>query len=318
MNTKNIMVVSKIGLVLILLTACSAIAPAPVPTPTAVVMPSTGIQYHFVTNSLQLPATQAQTQAFALNIDGDPQQKLDNKFGDMFTLLMSAAPGLNLQSTLDQAVNAGQLVSLHAVQANDPLNDPSVSWTILQGQAAGSAPRFDGTDTFMTASDVSIASPVIGSLVTGHFVGASGKAGVQIFLLGQTVKVDLIGVRLEADFGVNGCVNGKLGGGVTVAEFKNKLLPAIAEGLNQIITADATATKILSQSFDANNDGTITSQELEGNPLLMIAISPDLDLLDASGIYNPGQDGVKDSYSVGFGFSCIPASFTMPETVLVP
>ena len=31
----------------------------------------------------------------------------------------------------------------------------------------------------------------------------------------------------------------------------------------------------------------------------MIAITPDMDLLDASGAFNPGQDGVKDSYSVG-------------------
>jgi hypothetical protein len=123
---------------------------------------------------------------------------------------------------------------------------------------------------------------------------------------------------LEADVSEKGCVNGKLGGGLTVDDFQSKLLPAIVDGLNQIIQADLTATKILSQVFDTNHDGTITLQELEGNPLLMIAISPDLDLLDASGAYNPRQDGVKDSYSVGLGFTCVPSSFTTPEILLIP
>jgi len=318
MNRKNILVVVNTGLVFILLAACSAMTPAPAPTPTAVVMPSTGIQYQFVTNSLLLPATQAETQTFALNIDGDPQQKLDNKFGEMFTLLTSAAPSLNLQLTLDQTVKSGQLVSLHAVQANDLLNDSSVSWSIFQGQAAASTPRFDGTDIFKPAFDVSSDSSIIGSLVNGHFSGASGKASIEISLLGQIVKVDLIGGMLEADVSEKGCVNGKLGGGLTVGDFKSKLLPAIGKGLNQIIKADMTTTKLLSQVFDSNSDGTITIQELEGNPLLMIALSPDLDLLDASGTYNPRQDGVKDSYSVGFGFTCVPSSFTMPEKLLIP
>jgi hypothetical protein len=44
----------------------------------------------------------------------------------------------------------------------------------------------------------------------------------------------------------------------------------------------------------------------------MLAISPDLDLLDDSGKFNPGQDGVKDSYSAGLGFTCGPATFTAP------
>jgi hypothetical protein len=46
--------------------------------------------------------------------------------------------------------------------------------------------------------------------------------------------------------------------------------------------------------------------------VLMVAGSPDLDLLDASGKFNPGQDGVKDSYSMGLGFTCVPAKFTAP------
>ena len=138
MKTKNVFVLNT-GLIVLMLAACSALKPTPaqpVSTPTAVIIPVTGVQYQFVTNKLLLPATRAQTQAFALNIDNDSKQNSDNKFGELLTLLTSAAPDLELQSTLDQAVDTGQLVSLHMVLTNDFMNDPSVSWSIFLGQSA--------------------------------------------------------------------------------------------------------------------------------------------------------------------------------------
>jgi hypothetical protein len=245
-------------------------------------------------------------------VDADPQQHPDNKFGEMLTLLTSAALGLELQSNLDQAINTGQLVLLHVVKADDPLNDPNVSWSIFLGQTAQAAPSFGGSDKFMLNPAAPTNTPIVGALTNGHFTGGQGTARIKIFLMGQPAEVDLIGVRLETDLSAQGCVTGKLGGGVTVDEFRGKLLPAIAEGLNQIIKTDNAVANTLRQAFDSDQNGTITTQELENNPLLMFAISPDLDLLDASGKYSPGQDGVKDSYSVGLGFTCVPAAFTAP------
>ncbi len=319
MKMKNIFVVINVGLILSLLAACSALKPAPTPAPTqtAVVPPTSGVEYYFVTNKLLIPTTQEQTQAYALNVDGDGQQSLDNKFGDLFTLLTSAVQGIELQTTLDQAVSAGQVVSLQVVKADNPLNDPSVLWSIFSGQKALSAPKFDGFDKFMLDSAAPVNPPIIGSLTNGHFTGGPGSARVQMFLLGQLIEVDLIGVRLDTDLSAEGCANGKLGGGVTVDEFRNKLLPAITEGLNGFIKLNNSGANTLLKTFDSDNNGAITAQELENNPLLMIAISPDLDLLDASGKFQPGQDGVKDSYSLGQGFTCVPATFTAP-LVLVP
>jgi hypothetical protein len=303
------------GLILVLLAACNALKPTPaqpVSTPTVVVTPATGLQYQFVTDKLLLPATREQTQAFALNVDNDSQQNPDNKFGELLTLLTSAVPGLELQSTLDQAVDDGQLVSLHMVKTDDFLNDPSVSWSLFLGQRAQTAPSFDGADQFTLDSATPLNSPIIGSLTDGRFAGGPGAAQVGMVLLGQRVEVDLIGVRLEADFSADGCVDGKLGGGVTVEEFRSRLLPAIAGGLNLIIKENNTAATPLLKAFDSDKDGSITAQELEKNPILMIAVSPDLDLLDASDKFNPGQDGVKDSYSIGLGFTCVPATFVVP------
>jgi len=303
MKPKSIFAAIRFFLILTLLSACNmpqSSKPAPTPTPEAA--PATGIQYHFVTNRLLVPATQEQAQAFGLNVDGDSQQQPDNLVGKLLTLLTSMVPSLEIQSTIDQAMNSGQLVSLHVVKADNLMNDPDVSWLIIQGQNSESVPAFDGTDKFIPDASTPVNSPIIGTLTNGHFSGGPGTAHIRVFLMDQLVEFDLIGVHIE----------GKVGGGVTVDEFRSKLLPAIASGLNQIIKLDSTMANTILPVFDSDRDGAITAKELENNALLMLAASPDLDLLDASGKFNPGQDGVKDSYSIGLGFTCVPASFSAP------
>jgi hypothetical protein len=315
MKIKNVFVLNA-SLILLLLVGCSVINPTPVQpvsTPTVVVTPSSGVQYQYVTNTLMLPSTAEQTQAFALNVDNDSKQSTENKFGELLSLLTSAAPGLELQSMLDQTINNGQLVTLHMVKANDFLNDPDVSWFVFLGQGTNATPIFDGTDEFTLDSATPLNSPIVGSITNGHFSGGPGSARIRMFLLGQLVEVDLIGVRLEADVNQNGCVNGIIGGGVTVNEFQSKILPALANGLNQLVQDNNAAAPLLLQAFDSDKDKTILAQELENNPVLMIALSPDLDLLDSAGDFNPGIDGEKDSYSMGLGFTCVPASFVVIE-----
>ena len=300
---------------ILLLASCSVLNPTTAPTQTpeaSQVPPAAGTQNHFVTNKLLIPTTQAQAQAYALNLDGNSQNHTQNLFGGLLALLTTAAPGVNLQSTVDQAVKAGQVVSLHVVKTNDLQNASSVSWSIFQGQKTQSPPKFDGSDQFAIDSAGPTSSPIVGSLTNGHFTGGPGTAQVTLYLLGTPVDVSLIGVRLDSDLSAKGCTNGKLGGGVTVDDFRNKLLPGIVAGLNGIIGTDKTAAAPLLQALDSDHNGTISVQELENNPLLMAALSPDLDLLDGSGKFNPGQDKVKDSYSMGLGFTCVPATFTAP------
>jgi hypothetical protein len=317
MESKNIFIVHTILILFLLLVACSApkptpTQPAPTQTQTVEPLPDTSIRYHFVTNKLLVPTTQEQAQVFALNIDEDPQQHPDNLFGELLTMLLSASPALELQPTVDQAVDAGQIITLHLLQVDDPVNDSSAMWSIFQGQKTLSAPSFNGTDRFTLDPVAPTNSLVAGSLTNGHFTGGPGTARAQIALMGMLVEVDLIGVRLEADVSAQGCANGKLGGGVTVDEFNAKLLPSLADGLTQVVKADITGASALAQLFDLDRNAVITVQELKNNLLLKIAISPDLDLLDASGKFNPRQDGVKDSLSVGLGFTCVPATFAAP------
>ena len=312
MKQTKILIAANASLLLVSLSACSALklpAAAPQPAPSAQVQPGTGVEYHFVTDQLLLPTTQSQADLFALNIDDDPGNGGDNLFGRLLTLLTKAAPSVEAQTTLDAAVAAGKLVSLHVVKADDPLNDTSVSWSIVQGKDSTAAPAFDGSDEFQVDAAAPVNAPIVGALSAGHFTGGPGAARVRIFLFNEPIDVDLIGLRLEADVSDQGCTNGKLGGGVTDDEFRSKLLPAIAKGLNQVLEVNPAAASMVLQAFDSNSDAKISVEELEKNPILTMAASPDLDLLDGSGTFNPGQDGKKDAYSVGLGFTCVPATF---------
>jgi hypothetical protein len=315
MKIVKVFIVANLSIILLLMAACNAALPMSTPTPTAEILPPTGVKYQFVTNRLLIATTHEQAQAFALNIDGDAQNQADNRFGTLLSLIQSVAPNLAFQENLDQAVSNGQVVTLHMVQADDPLNDPSVTWFLILGETALTAPLFDGSDEFALNTAVPGGFPIPGSLTNGHFIGGPGRAPIQIYLLGQPVEVELVGVLLEADVSPTGCTNGKLGGGVTGDELKSKLLPAIADGLNLVIKSDQALANAILAVFDSERNGSISVEELENNPLLMLTMAPDLDLMDASGNFNPGQDGVNDSYSIGFGFTCVPAELPLPTDV---
>lgn len=294
------------SLIAFLLSACGAPTPAPTPTPTAA--PAVSVNYHFVTSQLLIPTTQAQADSFALNIDGDPQNKADNLFGGLLTLLNSASPGLELQATIDKTITGGQIVSLHSLQGDSQ----KASWSVFAGETAASAPRFDGTDTFKIDAAISTDVVLTGSVVNGRFDGGPGEVRAQFDVLGAPIDVSLLGVRLAADVSEKGCTNGRVGGGISVTDFQGKMLPALANGLNRVIAADQTLAPTLSATFDTDQNGTVTAEELQNNLLLKLATTPDLDLLDAAGKFNPRQDGVNDSMSVGLGFTCAPAIFTAP------
>ncbi len=289
-------------------TAKPTIPPPVVPSES----PAVDTPHTFVTNTLTLPLSATQSQELALNIDNDPQGTPDNLLGRIFSTFLDISPEFELQSTVDQMISTGQVVMLHQVQAADLQNDASAQWSIYHGQRPASPPAFNGSDVFAVDASMPSNSMIPGSITNSHFSGGPGSARVQMVFLGAPIAVDLIGVHLEADVSVNGCINGRIGGGVSQADFQAIFLPAFAQGLNQTIAAEpgAAFSQTVLAAFDGDHNGTITREELQGNLLLSLATSPDLDLLDASGAFNPNQDGVKDSLSLGLGFTCVPASFT--------
>ncbi len=62
-------------------------------------------------------------------------------------------------------------------------------------------------------------------------------------------------------------------------------------------------------------DGVITVEEMLANPLIKALFAPDVDLLDHDGAFQEDphkRDGVKESMSLGVGFTCVKASYDAP------
>jgi hypothetical protein len=125
-------------------------------------------------------------------------------------------------------------------------------------------------------------------------------------------RLDLASAHVQATCDATGCT-GKLGGGIATTQVNEVLIPAMAAALQTVVDASCptscspAATNILNL-FDANNDRKVTADELRANFLIQaIFLSPDLDLLRANG--RPGHDGVRESVSVGLGFTAKRARF---------
>ena len=52
--------------------------------------------------------------------------------------------------------------------------------------------------------------------------------------------------------------------------------------------------------------------EFADDPLIGSLLSPDLDLFDGMGNFNPRVDGIRDSLSLGVGFTGVGATFPWP------
>ena len=124
------------------------------------------------------------------------------------------------------------------------------------------------------------------------------------------IEIRLAAARIQADCDADGC-SGKFGGGIPETEVDTLIIPAMAARMQAVIdasscgpTSPGSCTGLPGQIlglFDANGDFKVTADEVRANFLVMAVLAPDLDLLDAKG--RPGQDGIRDSLSLGLGFT---------------
>ena len=65
--------------------------------------------------------------------------------------------------------------------------------------------------------------------------------------------------------------------------------------------------------FDvAPADCKVSLEEVKDSNLIKSLLTPDVDLMDSTGAFNPLKDGEKDSLSLGVGFTAISGSFPIP------
>ena len=267
--------------------------------------------YRYVTDSLRIGSTAFEASTFAFDLDGDKRK--DNVMGQALVLLP-----IGLDEAMADALLEGDIVVLHTLRADSLKDDVRASWQVHLGIPQPD-PVLTGGGTFSIDPSATPGTRQVGAVSDGRFVG---RGGIIVLRLGVAeglppVEVSLHGARVRADCLRRSC-QGKLGGGITAAEFDDEVVPAIAAQMQTVVETDPDCEPPLPEScdgiprmlldlFDANHDGELTADELRANLLFTVVFSPDLDLLLADG--RPGQDGIRESISVGLGFTARYATF---------
>jgi hypothetical protein len=301
-----------------------------------------GTDYTFVVNQVLVPTNSAEATQLALDIDGTEPIRNDNALGIALANLAAQA-NLDLKTAVEGAVNAGDIILLVNVKSEDLSNAVCAGVGVYLGANPGTEPCESPEDTICgrhldgnTGFDISADSPtdtvIGGQILGGQFqLGPNNPPGnftIELDLIpgAEPIALNLIGARVKiSSVTETGLSGGILGGAITQEDLQTSIMPAI-----QVLVADAVAAdcpgeapdcgcpensagQLILNLFDTNDDCLVSVEEIQQNELVASILNPDLDLLDETGNYNPGADGVADSLSLGLGFSATTATFTPPQ-----
>jgi hypothetical protein len=252
---------------------------------------------------------------FAADIDGDGNA--DNAYGKLNAALESA--GLDSQGTSDAETAAGRGLQLLALTVlNSNLMTSIGTSSELSRAVTKAAPDFGGTGSFKADGSAPTAS-FVGAIFNGQFSNvpvAQGSTPQRLLLrleFGEPVDVPVEVYALSFHVTETGLALGQLNGAILASDVDMYVPPALAASFNQACAAlpDSSTCKMNLSLFDTNKDKTVSADEVRANSLLEAVLAPDLKLLDADGHYAPDSAAaVKDSFSVGIGFSAARATIT--------
>ncbi len=310
----------------------------------------TGTDYQYVVDHITMPTTANEANMLGLNLDDDPQGRPDNALGQILSTLAGQAGGsFNLQESIDTQVAEGQIILLANMKTKSFTTATGVGTWVFLGANPSNAPCTDANDTVCghhldgsTSFDIDSTSPddalLSGQIVGGKFTGGPGTVTIELSLVSGDntgIIVNLVGAKMEISSAADGSLmGGRLGGAVTEKSLNDDILPALHNVLSDTISRDCTGTaapcctdgstgQLLIDLFDESDpqDCVVTLDELKNNSLISSLLAPDVNLFDgdpADGKYAPRTDGVKDSLSLGIGFTAVGASFTLPSSVTTP
>jgi hypothetical protein len=286
---------------------------------------------HYVANQITLPVSRSM---LALDLDGNGTA--DNAFGNVIGAF--AAQNLDVQAELDAAIAAGTQVTLIAAISSDSTfqNDGCARVILLAGQ--DTALTFDGSDQVTVDGSV-LPATFVGALASGTFTAALPPTAMPpvnlIFplrLFGAEVRLPIVGAHVQFTVTGSGLAQGEIHGAIRATDVQGQVFPALAASLTAVIAADPSSSTAmaLEQIFDTGgtadpacagtcrnadascataSDRVIATCEVSTNSVTQAVFAPDLDLFDGD-MYAPNPaPTVKDSLSVGLGFSAVPASF---------
>jgi hypothetical protein len=295
---------------------------------------STGTHHQYVADTLTLPESASAAQQLGLDLDGDPQARPDNALGQILSTL-AAQGDVGLQANVDASVADGGIIILFDLQATALTTASKVGGQVLLGDnptppaCGGPMDMFcrqhlDGNASFEKHAESPDDAILAGQIIGGKFTGGPGEVTIQLAIaeLAAPITLNLVGARVELQATETHLTSGKLGGAVTQTELDDNVLPAIVDIMAETIaeyctgevprccTEGSTGETII-DLFDDNDDCQVTLTELKENDLISSLLAPDVDLLDENGKFNPRVDGVKDSLSLGVGFTGVGATFSL-------
>ena len=135
---------------------------------------------------------------------------------------------------------------------------------------------------------------------------------------------ELNGVHVQLTASAKGLMTGQLNGSMKNSYVQSTLIPAIAQSLTAQVQADPSSaqSRQVESIFDTggctNPDGsqarasdfTISTCEVAQNSVIQNLLAPDVQIYDSQGRYAPNPaNTTRDSLSVGFAFTAVPARY---------
>jgi hypothetical protein len=290
-----------------------------------------GDHHPYVMDSITLPTNGAEAEQLGLDVDGDGQ--VDNQLGSIVALLSTNGADMNV--VLAGQIDRGETIQLADLQTTDLADATNSALYIWKGENPLPLPCTDigdtvcrhhlaGNGTFDVAPVENPGQAMIFGGISGmHYGGNRGvvQLEVPLFVADQALHLEVIGARAEVEVSELGMTMGHLAGAVTEDYIESDVLPELHNVLAIVVERDCGGTSPNccdadtdgAQTvglFDADSDCMVSLAELQDSGLLDALLAPDVDLLDEEGL--EGSDGVKESVSLGVGFTAVTAVYDPP------
>ena len=277
-----------------------------------------GPHYAYVANKLFVPTNNNQAREFGLDLNSD--KTVDNQLGMVLGTL--AGQGFDVQGTIDKAIAEASIILLADFQSSSFTSTAAAGLQIKLGDMESPAAcnageqylcklangmECDSTDTGCTCSGcgrhltngtftIDPNSPdnaaVAGKVVGGTFTGGPGDITLKIALGSAAgIELDLIGARAKATgLSENGMESVVIGGALTKDDLDMKVIPAIHQQIEPIVTEDcptpaaadcgclagSTGKTILNLFDTMPKNCIVTVDEIKNNTLIQSLLAPDV------------------------------------------
>jgi len=277
----------------------------------------------YVVDSIKFPTDADEAVAYGQNLDGDELGRKDNALGQILALVFPAFDS-DLNDTVASLVRDGRIIHLISLRANEIDHADGVGLRLFTGTDADQDPtnNLGGAGQFVlgdTSSTVELSGDIRDSRLRANL----GAVPLQILFSddAEPVTMTLHAATVDVTMASDGTMAGLLGGTFTKQQIDDEFMPIVHALLAAMVIRDCSGTipnccpddsqgATVVGLFDSDPaDCTVTLEEVTSSNLVKALLTPELDLFDERGRYNPLCDGEKEGLSLGLSFTAVPAAF---------